>query len=72
MPSARKFQFQLRPSRIRFVATNLIVKKGITDVFCDFGHGLDIVLRFLVALNADAIAQLVPGIPDELQSASKE
>jgi len=46
----------LLPSLIWFAVTNLIVKKGITDVFCNIGHSLNIVLRFLVALAVDAIA----------------
>jgi len=55
VPSARTFRFQLCPGPIQFAATNLIVKKGVTDVFCNFGHGQDIVLRFLIALDVDAI-----------------
>ena len=40
---------------MQFAATNLVVKKGVTDIFYNFGHSLDIVLRFLVAFDADAI-----------------
>ena len=40
---------------MQFVATNLIIKEGITDVVSDSGHSPDIVLRFIVALGVDAI-----------------
>ena len=57
-------RFQLHPSRIQSVVTNPVIKEGITDVFSNSGHSLNIVLRFLVALGTDAIVQHVPGVPD--------
>ena len=55
VPSAKMFRFQLFPGHIRFAATNLIVKKSIADVFYNIGHGQNIVLRFLIAPDVDAI-----------------
>ena len=40
---------------MRSVPTDLIVKEGIMDVSGNFGHSLNVVLGFLVALGVDAI-----------------
>ena len=52
-------------SHIRFVATDLIINEGITDVFSNLGRSLNIVLAFLVALGVYAVVQHVSGVPDE-------
>ena len=54
VPPGKVSQLQLHPGRIRSVVTNLIVEEGITDVLSDSGHGLNVVLGFLVALGIHA------------------
>lgn len=46
------------------LSTNLVVEDGISDVFHDSGHSLDITLAFPEARSVDAIVQLIPVIPD--------
>ena len=57
---------------IGFLATHLVLEEGIPDIFCHFRHGQNVILRFLVSLDADTIVEHGPVIPNRPKSAREE
>ena len=55
-----------------FVITDLIIKKGVPDVFHHPRHGQNIVLAFLIVLCGDAIVEHLPFISNRPESAKRE
>ena len=52
-----------------FIVAHLVLEEGVPDVFCDFRRSQDIVTTFLVVLSVDGIAECIPVIPDQSESA---
>jgi len=54
------------------VATHSVLEECIPDILPYSGHRQDIALAFLVALNADAVVEHVPVVPNQLKGARRE
>ena len=53
-------------------STNLIVERGVLDIFRDSGHSLNILLTFFITLRVDAIVEHVSLILYLPQSAKED
>ena len=62
VPSVKETRFQYPYSRISFVATHLVVKESVPDIFRHSRCNQNVVLTFFAPLSSDTIVEHVSAI----------